>query len=811
MSTRKDLLPLVFFLLFPFSALSQSVGELVLKGRVFDFPSTHPDFERFGGGLVTGLVAPVLGPDGRMVWSGIPDAPVTSEASFAQWYRDIPGVNQSRPIEIRLTEVPGTGRFVYENAFFFPIDGELIGNEGDAFLDTQNTPRNFHFTTHLTGDFYYSSPDDSFAFTGDDDLWVFVDGKLAIDLGGVHGAETGTIDGSGLAALGLKPGISYRMDIFHAERRSNGSTFRVETNFAITDPGNSDVLSEQELVFDAAGNKVLTLGSGEVCGSDPAHPGAALALSDPSARFLVLYCLSSDAGSEVVPAIGNDANKARADGLLRCFELESTIEGTDGPSGCSYLGLAERVFETRPGITVSPGQSLVLGMAYVSASGDHYLSTGAKWDLAIRTTDTDELVWEIRILDRTPDRIEMTPEGRLAMLDVDGTAIWQTEVEEPVPGSSLVIDESGVAQIVTPDGRTVWRSDSLPTQLMPGVSYSTAFRSNAENKTDGDDGSRTEVRTTALVEQVVTYLPPTNTTPFNEIAVNQDVATEEQAVFSTDGVVAVQSASVPVLPEVALLLTYSINDQVRGTNGDAEDFFAAVDEQGEGLILPGAGTAFAIRREGDRVAFQIPDGPFRDLMLTGEDNRTTLQPYTPAAIFIVRPPLEPTEGNFASFESEAFPGQYLRHEGYRLKLDAAGPDSPSLLRRDATFRIEPASSTGAIPEQAASTSGAGVCRDAVQGKIAFDYQGSTAWDEATITTLCGSVATVEPAACFERVLHGGVEWAPGESQWGWQNALNLCQGTTDAAARVGCFQETMLGLGWEQAIANCRSVAMEGQ
>ena len=39
-----------------------------------------------------------------------------------------------------------------------------------------------------------------FAFSGDDDVWVFIDGKLALDVGGAHGKVTGTLDFSGKQA-----------------------------------------------------------------------------------------------------------------------------------------------------------------------------------------------------------------------------------------------------------------------------------------------------------------------------------------------------------------------------------------------------------------------------------------------------------------------------------------------------------------------------------------------------------------------------------------------------------------------------------
>ncbi len=193
-----------------------------LKLRIRDFPETHPDFETFDGDFVyPGLVENQLGADNTPVYAASgPTSQTAGATEFGQWYHDSPGVNQPVDVTIALTETT-PGLYVYDNSEFFPVDGMGFGNESN--------PHNFHFTTEIHTRFVYKGGE-TFTFRGDDDLWLFINGKLAVDLGGLHPPLEGVVDLDAQAsALGITVGNEYAMEIFHAERHTTWSNFHIET------------------------------------------------------------------------------------------------------------------------------------------------------------------------------------------------------------------------------------------------------------------------------------------------------------------------------------------------------------------------------------------------------------------------------------------------------------------------------------------------------------------------------------------------------------------------------------------------------
>jgi fibro-slime domain-containing protein len=235
----------------------------------------HKDFQAYSGSTTVGLVEDTLGRDGKPVPKSLRGMKISSQYknkagkqinpalydkalgdvkgslvtgdaangfysydSFNQWYNDVAGVNTSKTVNLTLKRTANTNRYVFDSAGdepyksrggFFPINGELYGNYGNNAAGKMS---NFHFTTEIDTEFVFEKGKGQvFTFTGDDDVWVFISGKLVIDLGGLHSKSEQTIDLDRLTWL--NDGQVYSLKVYHAERRTSESNFRVETSIKL--------------------------------------------------------------------------------------------------------------------------------------------------------------------------------------------------------------------------------------------------------------------------------------------------------------------------------------------------------------------------------------------------------------------------------------------------------------------------------------------------------------------------------------------------------------------------------------------------
>ena len=110
-----------------------------------------------------------------------------------------------------------------------------------------NGERNQHYCFESHAHFTYNRGQ-RFSFRGDDDIWVYVDNILAVDIGGTHLAAPGYVDLDVFEGQSgkLVPGQQYDIDIFFCDRRTTMSNIRIKTNMYIRQKTAIDIKKTQD-------------------------------------------------------------------------------------------------------------------------------------------------------------------------------------------------------------------------------------------------------------------------------------------------------------------------------------------------------------------------------------------------------------------------------------------------------------------------------------------------------------------------------------------------------------------------------------
>ena len=142
------------------------------------------------------------------------------------------------------------GNIMGESAFN-PVADLGYGKSGDTYVKTYGVPDsyyntvNYNFTLEGHAKFIYYEDDNLyFDFTGDDDVYLYINGKRVLDLGAAHGISRARINLNDVAEIcGLSDGEAYTFDFFYMERHGTAANFCINTNIRIVDP---DMLTVKE-------------------------------------------------------------------------------------------------------------------------------------------------------------------------------------------------------------------------------------------------------------------------------------------------------------------------------------------------------------------------------------------------------------------------------------------------------------------------------------------------------------------------------------------------------------------------------------
>ena len=236
---------------------------------------TNEDFGQGGceGSPITGMVEKQLGPNGVPVMAKDFPSNCKNTTHINNWF--LPEVVAEkngqqytnvtcRDLELTLTddgfwlgqkddESPERGLFLLDDFRWLDSAHTIENPHYDSISGGNDIPgfHNYGFAMKIQAEFVYVKGQ-YFEFNGDDDVWVFINNELVVDIGGQHRKVKKSVN---LDDLGLTPGETYPFHIFYAERKRTQSNFmmrtsidlKVESSMFLTDHSIDSTLIKKEV------------------------------------------------------------------------------------------------------------------------------------------------------------------------------------------------------------------------------------------------------------------------------------------------------------------------------------------------------------------------------------------------------------------------------------------------------------------------------------------------------------------------------------------------------------------------------------